>query len=99
MDNREPTRRKRKPSPPAEPEALRRSRGTAPGIGTPPPTRKRFRIHGPTVFLAGLELWYYVQFYGFSGSFRLQALGVLLLAYWILGALFMTRTRAEEPEK
>jgi hypothetical protein len=43
------------------------------------------------LFLLGLEFWCYLQFHCFSGSFRLQAVGALLLAYWILGALFMTR--------
>jgi hypothetical protein len=55
------------------------------------------RRNGATVFVAGLELWYCVQVHCFSGNFRLQALGVVLLAYWILGALFMTRERVEEP--
>jgi hypothetical protein len=49
------------------------------------------------VFVAGLELWYYLQFHCFSGSFRLQALGVVLLIYWLLGTLFMMRERDEEP--
>jgi hypothetical protein len=33
----------------------------------------------------------------FSGSFRLQALGVVPLIYWILGGLFMTRQPIAEP--
>ena len=50
-----------------------------------------------TAFVAGLELWYYAQFHWFSGNFRLQALGVVLLVYWILGALFRMRDRVGEP--
>jgi hypothetical protein len=52
---------------------------------------RRFRLSGTKLFLLGLELWCYLQFHWFSGSFRLQAVGAVLLAYWILGALFMTR--------
>jgi hypothetical protein len=45
-----------------------------------PTTGKRFPIHGATVFVAGLEVWYCVQFHWFSGNSRLQALGVVCLA-------------------
>jgi hypothetical protein len=37
--------------------------------------------------------WYYAQFYWFTGNFRLQAVGIVLLIYWVLGGLFMTRQR------
>jgi hypothetical protein len=52
---------------------------------------RRFRLHGPRLFVAGLELWYLAQVHWFSSSFRLQALGVTLLAYWILVALWCMR--------
>jgi hypothetical protein len=57
-------------------------------------TRQRvrtFHLSGTKLFLLGLEFWCYLQFHWFSGNFRLQAVGLLLLSYWILGALFMTR--------
>ena len=59
---------------------------------------RKFRFHGPSLFIGGFELWCYIQLHWFSGSFRLQALGVVLLIYWILGGLFMTRQPAAEPE-
>jgi hypothetical protein len=52
---------------------------------------RRFRLSGTKLFLLGIEFWCYLQFHWFSGSFRWQAVGAVLLAYWILGALFMTR--------
>jgi hypothetical protein len=57
-----------------------------------------FRPTGASPFIGGLELWFYVQVHWFSGSFRLQAFGVVLLVYWILGAMWYTRDRGEEPE-
>jgi hypothetical protein len=51
---------------------------------------------GLNLFFGGLELWIYAQVWFFSGSFRLQAFGFVLLAYWILGALWCTRDRGEE---
>ena len=79
-------------------EALDRTHGVAPGIWESPAAMRRFRLRGPSLFLAGLEFWYFAQLHWFSGSFRLQALGVLLLIYWILAGLFMTRQPAIEPE-
>jgi hypothetical protein len=46
-----------------------------------------------SVFVAGLDLLFYLQVHCFSGNFRLQALGVLLIVYWILGGLWCTRDR------
>jgi hypothetical protein len=43
--------------------------------------------------MAGLGLWYCAQFHWFTGNFRLQAIGIVLLIYWVLGGLFMTRQR------
>jgi hypothetical protein len=42
---------------------------------------------GLRVFVIGLELWYQLQTHWFSGNFRLQAVGVVLLLYWVLGCL------------
>jgi hypothetical protein len=36
------------------------------------------------IFLDGLLVWYDLHAYWFRGSFRLQALGAVLLAYWML---------------
>ena len=53
---------------------------------------------GLRVFVIGLELWYHLQTYWFSGNFRLQALGVLLLLYWALGCLVVfTREKPKGP--
>jgi hypothetical protein len=52
---------------------------------------------GLRVFVVGLELWYHLQTYWFSGNFRLQAAGVLLL-YWALGCLVVfTREKPTGP--
>jgi len=49
---------------------------------------------GLRVFVIGLDLWYYLQTHWFSGNFRLQAVGVVLLLYWVLGRLvFLTREK------
>ena len=42
---------------------------------------------GLRVFVIGLELWYHLQTHWFRDSFRLQATGVVLLLYWVLGCL------------
>jgi hypothetical protein len=42
---------------------------------------------GLRVFVIGLELWYQLQTRWFSGNFRLQAVGAVLLLYWVLGCL------------
>jgi hypothetical protein len=42
---------------------------------------------GLRVFVIGLELWYQLQTHWFSGNFRLQAVGAVLLLYWVLGCL------------
>ena len=39
------------------------------------------------VVVIGVELWYYLQTHWFSGNFRLQAVGGVLLLYWVLGCL------------
>src|SRR5262249_28926776 len=44
----------------------------------------------------GVELWYAAQIYWFSRSFRWQAFGVVLLIYWILGAMWCVRDRRGE---
>ena len=77
---------------PAE-QAPGRSGTTAPRIRTSPGTLKRLRPRGVSVFVAGLDLLFYLQVHCFSGNFRLQALGVLLIVYWILGGLWCTRDR------
>jgi hypothetical protein len=69
----------------------------APGNQKSLRTLQRFRLSGASVFVAGLEVWYYLQLHCFSGKFRLQSLGVVLLVYWILGALFLTRERTIGP--
>jgi hypothetical protein len=51
-------------------------------------TLRGFRPSGPGLFVGGLELWFYAQVHWFSSSFRLQAVGVAVLVYWILGALW-----------
>jgi hypothetical protein len=56
------------------------------------------RPSGVKLFIGGPELWIYAQVWFFSSSFRLQAFGFVLLAYWILGALWCTRDRGEECE-
>jgi hypothetical protein len=70
---------------------------TAPGTGFSTgwwvKTIRQFRPTGACLFVGGLEGWYQAQIYWFSGSFRWQALGVLLLIYWILGALWCMRDR------
>jgi hypothetical protein len=53
---------------------------------------------GRRVFVIGLELWYHLQTHWFSGNFLLQAVGVVLLVYWVLGCLVVfTRKRSEGP--
>jgi hypothetical protein len=54
-------------------------------------TIRQFRPSVACVFIGGLELWYHAQIYWFRCSFRWQAFGVLLLIYWVLGALWCTR--------
>jgi hypothetical protein len=54
---------------------------------------KQLRPCGASVFVAGLDLLFYLQIHWFSGNFRLQALGVVLIVYWILGRLWCTRDR------
>jgi hypothetical protein len=41
---------------------------------------------GLRVFVIGLELWYQLQTHWFT-NFRLQAVGAVLLLYWVLGCL------------
>jgi hypothetical protein len=49
---------------------------------------------GLRVFVIGLNVWYHLQTQWFSGNFRLQAVGVVLLLYWVLGCLVVfTRGR------
>ena len=48
---------------------------------------------GLRLFVGGLELWFYIQTHWLASSFRLQAFGVLLLVYWIVGALWCLRDR------
>ena len=48
---------------------------------------------GLRLFVGGLELWCYIQTHWLASSFRLQAFGVLLLVYWIVGALWCLRDR------
>jgi hypothetical protein len=55
--------------------------------------RSRFRPSGANLFVAGVELWYAAQIFWFSRSFRWQAFGVVLLIYWILGAMWCARDR------
>jgi hypothetical protein len=53
---------------------------------------------GLRVFVIGLELWYHLQTYWFRGNFRLQAAGIVLLLYWVLGCLVVfTREKSKEP--
>lgn len=52
---------------------------------------------GLRVFVIGLEVWYHLQTQWFSGNFRLQAVGVVLLLYWVLGCLVVfTREKRKE---
>jgi hypothetical protein len=52
---------------------------------------------GLRVLVIGLELWCYLQMHSFSGNFRLQAVGVVLLLYWVLGCLVVfTREKPKE---
>jgi hypothetical protein len=53
---------------------------------------------GLRVFVIGLELWYHLHTRWFSGNFRFQAVGVVLLLYWSLGCLVVfTRARPTGP--
>ena len=53
---------------------------------------------GLRVFVIGVELWYYLQTHWFSGSFRLQAMGGVLLVYWVLGCLVaLTQDKSKGP--
>jgi hypothetical protein len=53
---------------------------------------------GLRVFVIGLELWYHLQMHWFSGNFRLQAVGIVLLLYWSLGCLVVfTREKSKRP--
>jgi hypothetical protein len=53
---------------------------------------------GLRVFVIGLDLWYHLQTHWFSGNFRLQAVGVVLLLYWVLGCLVVfTREKPKAP--
>ncbi len=53
---------------------------------------------GLRVLVIGVELWYHLQTHWFSGNFRLQAVGVVLLLYWVLGCLVVfTRDKSTEP--
>jgi hypothetical protein len=54
---------------------------------------------GLRVFVIGLDLWYYLQTHWFSGSFRLQAVGVVLLLYWVLGCLVVFTREKPKGEK
>jgi hypothetical protein len=55
---------------------------------------------GLRVFVMGLGLWCHLQMHWFSGSFRLQAVGVVLLLYWVLGCLVVyTREKAGGEER
>jgi hypothetical protein len=47
-------------------------------------------------FVVGLAVWYHAEFHWFSGNFRLQALGVVLLIYWIFGCLIVFTRRRDE---
>jgi hypothetical protein len=38
-----------------------------------------------SLFVAGLELWWYAHTYWFQGNFRLQVVGVFVLFWWVLG--------------
>ena len=58
----------------------------------------KLRPTGVSLFLGGLELWFYMQIHWLSSGFRLQAFGILLLVYWILGALWCLRDRGEALE-
>jgi hypothetical protein len=44
-------------------------------------------LMGLRVLVIGVELWYHLQTHWFSGNFRLRAVGVVLLLYWVLGCL------------
>jgi hypothetical protein len=53
---------------------------------------------GLRVFVIGVELCYYLQTHWFSGNFRLQAVGGVLLVYWVLGCLVaFARDKSKRP--
>ena len=53
---------------------------------------------GLRVFVVGVDLWYHLQTHWFRGNFRLQAVGVVLLVYWVLGCLVVfTRRKSIMP--
>jgi hypothetical protein len=62
---------------------------------------ERFQVMFPIglrVLVIGVELWYPLQTHWFSGNVRLQAVGVVLLFYWVLGCLVVfTREKPKRP--
>jgi hypothetical protein len=52
------------------------------------------------VFIAGLHLWYCAQTSWCQGNFRLQAVGVFVLFWWVLGGIivyFAGSTEGDSP--
>ena len=55
-------------------------------------------LMGLRVLVMGVGLWYHLQTHWFGGNFRLQAVGVVLLVYWVLGCLVaFTREKPTGP--